>query len=173
VYELGVFHLRYVGRIDFVVRGCHPPRAFTGLLLMSSSVGFPHRCDHNPKKKPVRAAERNIHPCAYSCRQRGWKDVAVKFRPAECRQMTRSELRDQLKMEPTDMETLLHLARNVKVGIPVPPAVYAEVTALDAEYSRSLDFLHYKRYIAPEGGFKFSLTLLGKEVAERFEALPA
>jgi hypothetical protein len=87
--------------------------------------------------------------------------------------MTRSELRDQLKMEPPEMEILLHLARNVEVGIPVPSAVYAEVTALNTEYSRSLDFLHCRRYIAPEGGFKFSLTLLGKEVAERFEALPA
>jgi hypothetical protein len=87
--------------------------------------------------------------------------------------MTRSELRDQLKMEPAEMEILLHLARNVEVGIPVPPAVYAEVTALNTEYSNALDYLHCKRYITPEGGFTFSLTLLGKEVAERFEALPA
>jgi hypothetical protein len=87
--------------------------------------------------------------------------------------MTRREFRDQLKMEPTEMEILLYLARNVEVGIPVPPAVYAEVTALNPEYSRSLDFLHDKGFIAPEGGFKFSLTFAGKAVAERFEAMPA
>jgi hypothetical protein len=123
-----------------MVRALHPPREFcVHPFLRPSSFGFLMGCDHNPKKKPVRAAERNIHPYAYSCRHTVQEDVAVNFRPAECKQMTRSELRDQLKMEPTDMEILLHLARNVKVGIPVPPADEAE--AIIAELNAALDRL--------------------------------
>jgi hypothetical protein len=87
--------------------------------------------------------------------------------------MTRSKLRSQLEMEPTEMQILLYTTRNIAEGEPMSDAVYAEVTALAAtdtyDYIR---YLHSKGLITPVGASKFVPTLAGRWIAKIFEKLP-